>query len=167
MYQLSDEEKNDIPDNVKQAIHEMNRKAFADKLREIQMSPHDHTVYESFSAPVRRQVQQLRIILNSLQAKSKERVWQKHQTSGDIDDSKLIEGIIGERNIYRKRGEQDPELGQPQEKPKRLKLVVDVSGSMYRFVINFNIHQKYINCQRLKKKKKTISKNKCLNGLQV
>ena len=27
---------------------------------------------------------------------------------------------------------QEPELGTPQEKPKRLKLVVDVSGSMYR-----------------------------------
>ena len=28
---------------------------------------------------------------------------------------------------------QDPEPGAPQEKPKRLRLLVDVSGSMYRF----------------------------------
>lgn len=133
VHQLSDEEKNDIPDHVKQAAREMNRKAFADKLKEIKMSSYDHSVYDSFSAPVRRQVQQLRVILSSLQAKSKERFWQKHQTSGEIDDNKLIEGVVGERNIYRKRGEQDPEPGQPQEKPKRMKLVVDVSGSMYRF----------------------------------
>lgn len=33
------------------------------------------------------------MILNSLQAKSKERQWVKHQTSGELDDSKLIEGI--------------------------------------------------------------------------
>lgn len=135
VHQLSDEEKNDIPDHVKQAAREMNRKAFADKLKEIKMSSYDHSVYDSFSAPVRRQVQQLRVILSSLQAKSKERFWQKHQTSGEIDDNKLIEGVVGERNIYRKRGEQDPEPGQPQEKPKRLKLVVDVSGSMYRSVV--------------------------------
>lgn len=132
VHQLSDEEKNDIPDHVKNAAREMNRKAFAEKLKEIQMSSYDHSVYKSFSVPVQNQVQQLRVILSSLQAKTKERLWQKHQTSGELDDNKLIEGITGERNIYRKRMEHEPELGQPQEKPKRLKLVVDVSGSMYR-----------------------------------
>lgn len=132
VHQLSDEEKDDIPEHVKKAAREMNRKAFSDKLKEIKMSAYDHSVYSAFHAPVEKQVQQLRIILNSLQAKSKERLWQKHQTSGELDDNKLIEGITGERNIYRKRAEHEPEPGQPQEKPKRLKLVVDVSGSMYR-----------------------------------
>ena len=42
-------------------------------------------------------------------------------------------GITGEKSIYKKRGEQDPEPGAPQEKPKRLRLLVDLSGSMYRF----------------------------------
>lgn len=110
----------------------MNRKAFEAKLREIQMSEYDHGVYEQFSLPVRKQVQELRVILNSLQAKSKERHWQKHQTFGELDDTKLIEGITGEKNIYRRRADVDPEPGQPQEKPKRLKILVDVSGSMYR-----------------------------------
>lgn len=135
VHQLSDEEKDVIPDHVKKAAREMNRKAFAEKLKEIQMSSYDHSVYKSFSSPVQNQVQQLRVILSSLQAKTKERLWQKHQTSGELDDNKLIEGITGERNIYRKRMEHEPELGQPQEKPKRLKLVVDVSGSMYRYVL--------------------------------
>lgn len=36
-----------------------------------------------------------------LQAKKKEREWVKHQTSGDLDDGKLIEGVTGEQNIYR------------------------------------------------------------------
>ena len=44
-----------------------------------------------------------------------------------------ILGITGEKSIYKKRGEQDPEPGAPQEKPKRLRLLVDLSGSMYRF----------------------------------
>lgn len=132
VHQLSDREKDDIPDHVKKAAREMNRKAFADKLKEIKMSAYDHSVYDAYSTPVRKQVQQLRVILSSLQAKSKERLWQRHQTSGELDDTKLIEGITGERNIYRKRSEQEPEPGHPQNKPKRLRLVVDVSGSMYR-----------------------------------
>lgn len=37
-------------------------------------------------------MQALRVILNSLQAKSQERQWVRHQTSGELDDSKLIEG---------------------------------------------------------------------------
>lgn len=133
VHQLSDEEKDDIPEHVKEAARAMNRKSFEEKLREIKMSGYDHNVYEQYREPVGKQIQQLRVVLSSLQAKSKERHWQKHQTSGELDDNKLIEGITGERNIYRKRTEQDPEPGQPQEKPKRMKLVVDVSGSMYRF----------------------------------
>lgn len=69
----------------------------------------------------------------TLQAKSKERQWCKHQTSGELDDTKLIEGLTGEKTIYRRRAEKEPEIGAPQLKPKRLKLVADVSGSMYRF----------------------------------
>ncbi|XP_050079027.1 von Willebrand factor A domain-containing protein 8 [Anopheles maculipalpis] len=133
VHQLSDAEKDDIPEEVKQAAREMNRKAFEEKLREIQMSPYEHKVYEQYAEPVRRQVQQLRITLQALQARARERQWQRHRSAGELDDTKLVEGLTGERAIYKQRAEQDPEPGQPQEKPKRLKLVVDVSGSMYRF----------------------------------
>merc|ERR1719433_2377540 len=111
----------------------MNRKAFAEKLREIKMSEYDAQLYEQYSAGVRRQVQSIRDILDSLQAKSADRTWLKNQTSGDLDDNRIIDGLTGEKSIYKKRGDQDPEIGAPQEKPKRLRLVVDVSGSMYRF----------------------------------
>ena len=59
--------------------------------------------------------------------------WLRHQTSGDLDEGKLIEGIVGEKAIYRRRGEREPELGAPVLKPKLARLLVDVSGSMYRF----------------------------------
>jgi hypothetical protein len=45
-----------------------------------------------------------------------------------------IAGLTGEKTIYRRRAEKEPEIGTPQSKPKRLKLVIDVSGSMYRLV---------------------------------
>ncbi|KAF7279849.1 hypothetical protein GWI33_006657 [Rhynchophorus ferrugineus] len=133
VHQLSDEEKATVPEHVLKAAREMNRKAFEEKLKEIGMSGYDHNVYSQFSVPVQRQVQSLRVILGNLQAKNKERHWYRHQTSGELDDVKLIDGILGEKTIYRKRSEQEPEIGTPQIKPKYFRVVVDVSGSMYRF----------------------------------
>lgn len=68
-----------------------------------------------------------------MQTKNKERQWNRHQTSGELDDTKIIESLTGEQTIYRRRVEREPEIGSVQIKPKRLKMVVDVSGSMYRF----------------------------------
>ncbi|KAI5717390.1 hypothetical protein M8J77_005124 [Diaphorina citri] len=133
VHQLSEAEKAAVPEHIKKAAREMGLKAFKQKLKEIQMSEYDAKVYNEYSLPVQNQVQALRIILSSLQAKSHERHWARNQTSGDLDDSRLIEGITGERTIYKKRSDQEPEIGSPQMKPKRLRLVVDVSGSMYRF----------------------------------
>ena len=131
--QVSDDLKDQVPEHIKAAAREMNRKAYSERLREIRMSEYDAELYEQYAAPVRKHVQTLRLIINGLQARAKDRQWLKNQTSGELDDTRLIEGITGERTIYKKRGEQEPEPGAPQEKPKRLRLVVDCSGSMYRF----------------------------------
>ncbi|KAJ8960607.1 hypothetical protein NQ318_013899 [Aromia moschata] len=133
VHQLSDEEKNAVPEHIQRAAREMGRKAFEEKLKEIGMSGYDHSVYSQFSNAVARQVQSLRVILGNLQAKNKERQWSRHQTSGELDDVKLIDGLLGEKTIFRRRSEQEPELGTPQLKPKLFRVVVDVSGSMYRF----------------------------------
>ncbi|KAG8302129.1 von Willebrand factor A domain-containing protein 8 [Homalodisca vitripennis] len=133
VHQLSDEEKAAVPEHVRKAAREMAQKAFKEKLREIRMSEYDASLYDQFYSAVSGQVQALRVVLSSLQARSRDRLWLRHQTSGELDDTKLIEGITGEKNVYRRRGEKEPEVGTPQTKPKRLKLVVDVSGSMYRF----------------------------------
>lgn len=77
------------------------------------MSEYDAKMYESFSSRVRRQVQSLRVILDSLQASGQERVWLRNQTSGELDDGKLIEGLTGERAIYKKRGDENPEVCRP------------------------------------------------------
>ncbi|XP_050802815.1 von Willebrand factor A domain-containing protein 8 isoform X5 [Gopherus flavomarginatus] len=133
VYQISQAEKDAVPEEVKRAAREMGEKAFKQRLKEIQMSEYDASTYERFSGAVRRQVQSLRIILDNLQAKGKERQWLRHQAIGELDDAKIIDGLTGEKAIYKRRGELEPELGSPQQKPKRLRLVVDVSGSMYRF----------------------------------
>ncbi|XP_053311448.1 von Willebrand factor A domain-containing protein 8 [Spea bombifrons] len=133
VYQVSQAEKDAVPEEVKRAAREMAEKAFKQRLKEIQMSDYDAATYERFSNSVRRQVQSLRVILDSLQAKGKERQWLRHQAIGELDDTKIIDGLAGEKAIYKRRGEQEPELGSPQQKPKRMRLLVDVSGSMYRF----------------------------------
>ncbi|EHB13051.1 hypothetical protein GW7_03251 [Heterocephalus glaber] len=133
VYQVSDAEKDAVPEEVKRAAREMGQRAFQQRLKEIQMSEYDAATYERFSSAVRRQVHSLRIILDNLQAKGKERQWLRHQATGELDDAKIIDGLTGEKAIYKRRGELEPQLGSPQQKPKRLRLVVDVSGSMYRF----------------------------------
>ncbi|XP_057192954.1 von Willebrand factor A domain-containing protein 8 isoform X2 [Triplophysa rosa] len=133
VYQISQVEKDTVPDEVKRASREMAEKAFKQRLKEIDMSEYDAATYSHFSEAVRRQVHSLRTILDSLQAKGKERQWLRNQALGELDDAKIIDGLTGEKAIYKRRGEQEPELGSPQQKPKRLRLLVDVSGSMYRF----------------------------------
>ncbi|XP_013145286.1 PREDICTED: von Willebrand factor A domain-containing protein 8 [Papilio polytes] len=133
VHQLSDEEKNDIPEHVKEAARAMNRKAFEERLKEIKMSEYDAKLYGQFLRAVQPQIGALRGVLAELQAKKKERQWSRHQTSGELDDGKIIEGLTGERAIFRRRMQQEPPPGAPPHTPKRLRLVLDVSGSMYRF----------------------------------
>ncbi|KAK1902425.1 von Willebrand factor A domain containing protein 8 [Dissostichus eleginoides] len=133
VHQVSQAEKDTVPEEVRKAAREMGEKAFKERLKEINMSEYDAAMYERFSSAVSRQVQSLRIVLDSLQAKGKERQWLKNQALGELDDAKIIDGLTGEKAIYKRRGELDPELGSPQQKPKRLRVLADVSGSMYRF----------------------------------
>nr|XP_056718077.1 von Willebrand factor A domain-containing protein 8 [Euleptes europaea] len=133
VHQVSQAEKDAVPEEVKRAAREMGEKAFKQRLKEIKMSEYDAATYERFSGAVRRQVHLLRVILDSLQAKGKERQWLRHQAIGELDDTKIIDSLTGEKAIYKRRGDLDPQLGSPLQKPKRLRLVVDVSGSMYRF----------------------------------
>lgn len=46
----------------------------------------------------------------SNQAKGKERQWLKNQALGELDDAKIIDGLTGEKAIYKRRGELDPEV---------------------------------------------------------
>ena len=52
VHQVSDEAKNQVPEHIRKAAREMNRKAYKDRLREIQMSEHDAEMYEQFSSQV-------------------------------------------------------------------------------------------------------------------
>ena len=40
----------------------------------------------------------------------------KRQTDGELDDTRLTEGLTGESTVYKRRGIEKPELGRPQVK---------------------------------------------------
>jgi hypothetical protein len=65
----------------------MNRKAYEERLRAIKLSEFDSQVYEGYASQVRKQIQSLKNIINSLQAKANDRQWLKNQTEGTSNDS--------------------------------------------------------------------------------
>lgn len=52
---------------------------------------------------------------------------------GELDEMRIVDGIAGARNIYRRRGDAE-EAGGDQLLPKRIKFVMDCSGTL---VISF------------------------------
>ncbi|KAI0752632.1 AAA domain-containing protein [Daedaleopsis nitida] len=131
--QVPDALKNDVPDHVKERAREMARQELARRLEELNMSAGEAKGYGSLLAAVEGNIAQLHDLLENLAAREEERVWVKRQTDGELDDSRLTEGLTGEATVYKRRGMAKPELGRPQFKPKRIRFLFDVSASMYRF----------------------------------
>uniref|UniRef100_A0A5S6QD72 von Willebrand factor A domain-containing protein 8 n=1 Tax=Trichuris muris TaxID=70415 RepID=A0A5S6QD72_TRIMR len=133
VHQLPDYVKEQVPDEIRRKAREVAQRAFKERLREIRMSEFDAETYDSLMKQVGKHVDYLKQVMQGMQARGKERRWVRHQTSGDFDEGKVVEGIIGEHNVYRRRLNLQAEVGSKQAKPKRLRLLVDVSASMYRF----------------------------------
>ena len=132
IHQLSDELKQQVLSEAQRRAKEMGRAAMAEKLREIGMGQHEWDQYEQIYERVALAVNHLRQLFASLDTKRKERAWAKRQASGELDDNMLVDGKAGERLVFKRRTEVD-ELDNPEGKRQRLRLVVDVSGSMTRF----------------------------------
>ena len=90
------------------------------------------TVYQALVEDVRTHIRQLRVILDAAEARSKERAWLRNQTEGELDDGRLVDGLAGERHVFKRRGIPDVPVGRFQAKPKRLHFAIDVSASMAR-----------------------------------
>lgn len=56
---------------------------------QINMTQADSEKFRSYLTNVQREIRELRVILESIESKNKERVWLKNQSSGDVDDTKL------------------------------------------------------------------------------
>lgn len=76
---------------------------------------------------------QMRSMLRQLKSSSDERVWIRNQSTGDLDDTKLVDGVAGERLVFKRRQASNKTGAPKKQMPKRFLFVMDVSGSMYRF----------------------------------
>ena len=110
----------------------MARLELARRLEELNMSAGDAKGYGSLLGAVEGHIAQLHDLLESeyiflrgsarpddiadLAAREEERVWVKRQTDGELDDSRLTEGLTGEAAVYMRRGMAKPETGRPQLK---------------------------------------------------
>ena len=56
---------------------------------QVDMTQADSDLFKSYLANVQREIRELRVILESIEAKNNERIWLKNQSSGDVDDTKL------------------------------------------------------------------------------
>jgi MoxR-like ATPase len=136
VHQLSDEEKADVPRDVRERARQMAAEALEARMREIDMTAGEATRYRGIVARVGREIAQLRAVLEASAATSKERVWLRHQAVGDLDDGKLVDALTGDKHVFKRRAEReeaDPFLATAPPKPRYLLFLVDVSGSMYRF----------------------------------
>ena len=131
MHQISDAEKAKVGEETKRAAQAIAQKALRDKLNEIDMSPKEWDMYKKFVDPIQPEVIKLRSILNQIEMNQKERGWIKQQSHGELDDTKIVDSVVGEKYIYKRRG--ILEQSGPSLKPKRLRFVMDCSASMYRF----------------------------------
>ncbi|KAF7342156.1 von Willebrand factor A domain-containing protein 8 [Mycena venus] len=131
--QVSDELKQQVPDHVREKAREMARQELQRRLEELDMSVSQAAGYGELLNATQAHMVSLYDLLEHLAAKEEERVWVKRQTDGELDDSRLTEGITGEATVYKRRGMEKPELGRPQVKPKRIRFIFDLSASMYRF----------------------------------
>ncbi|GAA5826620.1 hypothetical protein JCM11251_002821 [Rhodosporidiobolus azoricus] len=130
--QIPDSLKADVPPEIQQRARQMARKELAERLAQLDMSSGQASVYSRYHDAVAAHVHQLVSFLENLEAKEEERVWLKRQSDGELDESRISEGLTGEATVYKRRGFEKQELGRPQLKPKRIRFVFDVSASMYR-----------------------------------
>lgn len=139
-----------VPDDIQERAREMAREELKRRLEELDMSASEAKGYGALLNATQAHMASLLDLLeresrpvvtaveahlppSDLAAKEEERVWVKRQTDGELDDSRLTEGLTGESTVYKRRGMEKPELGRPQLKPKRIRFIFDLSASMYRF----------------------------------
>ena len=111
----------------------MARQELARRLQELDMTESEARGYGALLDAVQGHIAQLFDLFESesspsfldptphdlatdLSAREEERVWVKRQTDGELDDSRLTEGLTGETTVYKRRGMAKPELGRPQIK---------------------------------------------------
>eukprot|EP01124_Arcella_intermedia_P029907 TRINITY_DN642_c0_g1_i1.p1 TRINITY_DN642_c0_g1~~TRINITY_DN642_c0_g1_i1.p1 ORF type:complete len:1385 (-),score=366.10 TRINITY_DN642_c0_g1_i1:72-3695(-) len=135
VHQVSDEEKANVDKEIIKKAKEMASEGLHKRLAEIEMTAYEDKAYQNYYRNVEDSISELRNILENLKFKKSSRQWVRFQTTGDLDENRLVEGITGEKTIYKRRIHGDNAFNNfPDTKAQiRISFVMDISASMYRF----------------------------------
>jgi hypothetical protein len=135
VHQVSDEMKAQVSQEAQRKARQMAREALELKLKELDMNKLDWEKYSHLQERVAPQIQQLRVLLGDIKRRKQERTWLKRQSTGELDDSRLVDALAGEKDVFKKRGKSADSIlkSHHSNEPMAIKLVVDISASMYRF----------------------------------
>jgi MoxR-like ATPase len=135
VHQVSDEMKAQVTEEAQRRAREMGERALEEKLKELKMGKLDWERYDRLHQRVEVQIQQLQVHLKDIKRRKEERVWLRRQSTGELDDSRIVDAIAGEKDVFRRRGLADevPNHSVEEDETMSVTLVVDVSASMYRF----------------------------------
>lgn len=122
-----------MTEEAQRAARAMAEKALKEKLNEIDMGESEWSMYMELLSPIEKDIAILRNTLRSVEGKQSEKTWIRSQSQGELDDTKLVDGVAGERYIFKRRGIEEDATNHLREKPRRLRFVIDASASMYRF----------------------------------
>jgi hypothetical protein len=67
----------------------MHKNNMKNHLASLKMSEKDFESFSRFQNNVKKEVMELRAVLESVDAKNRERIWIPNQTSGDLDETRL------------------------------------------------------------------------------
>ena len=95
VHQISDEEKRNVPEHIQAAAREMAKVELAKRMKEIDMAEEETGVYLGYLSKVKKQIVQLRLVLQNAEAKEREREWLRNQHQGDLDDMRLVDALTG------------------------------------------------------------------------
>ena len=106
VHQVSEKDKQ-ISAEAKARAAAMGKEAFEKRMKDIKMGKQEFENYEYIRNKVQQQANQLRQMLEELNVRSQERIWLKNQTHGELDDAKLVDGLTGDRMVFKRRGVPD------------------------------------------------------------
>ncbi len=134
VHQISDEMKAEVSEEAKRKARKMAQEALDQKLKELKLGLEDWDRYNSVRERVAAQIQQLQVHLKDIRRRKEERVWLRRQSNGELDDTRLVDAVAGEKDVFKRRGVATESNNTSLAiEPTPIKLVVDVSASMYRF----------------------------------
>lgn len=127
--QVSDEAKAQVSQEAKEAARQLGEEALKRRLEEIHLSGGDYNFYSSLLEAVQGEVERLRAVLSGAAARQRERHWRRG-SEGELDETRLVDALAGESNVFRRRREREPRPGEPPMQPKRALFLFDASACL-------------------------------------